>query len=196
MGVLRDYRRAVYGVCVSGGLCTGIFVAATGCLAQSLVKAETMLRFYDVRHALSIVDIAKLPFNQLIGLELADPESGFLVTLPGKPQYTNHLGTVHGSALLAVAEAGSGEFLVRQLGDIKGVIPVVRKLEAKFRKPATGRVSSRCLITQGVVACWVDELISRGRLSASIPVEVVDAKGIVVMFAIVEWFISTGNVNA
>lgn len=142
------------------------------------------------------MDITKLPFNQLIGLELADPESGFLVTLPDKPQYTNHLGTVHGSALLAVAEAGSGEFLVRQLGDIKEVVPVVRKLEAKFRTPATGRVSSRCLVTQSIVTRWADELVSRGRVSASIPVEVVDSNGIVVMSAIVEWFISKRNVNA
>ena len=142
------------------------------------------------------MDISKLPFNQLIGLELADPESGFLVSLPDKSQYANHLGTIHGSALLAVAEAGSGEFLVRQLGDIKGVIPVVRKVEAKFRKPATGRVYSRCLVTQGVVASWVDELVFRGRLSASIPVELVDAKGIVVMSAIVEWFISKDNADS
>ena len=142
------------------------------------------------------MDISQLPFNQLIGLELAGPESGFLVSLPDKPQYTNHLGTVHGSALLAVAEAGSGEFLARHFGAIKGVIPVVRKLEAKFRKPASGRVSSRCLVTQDIISGWADELTSRGRLSASIPVEVVDSKGVVVMSAIVEWFVSKGHVNA
>ena len=72
----------------------------------------------------------------------------------------------------------------------------MRKLEAKFRKPASGRVSSRCLVTQGVVAGWADELDSRGRLSASIPVEVVDSKGVVVMSAVVEWFVSKGHVNA
>ena len=142
------------------------------------------------------MDISRLPFNQLIGLELASPESDFLVSLPDKPEYANHLGTVHGSALLAVAEAGSGEFLVRQFGEIKGLIPVVRKLEAKFRKPASGRVSSRCLVTKDVVGSWFTELNSRGRLSASIPVEVVDSKGVVVMSAVVEWFVSKGSVNA
>lgn len=142
------------------------------------------------------MDILKLPFNQLIGLELASPNGGYLVSLPDKPQYANHLGTVHASALLAVAEAGSGEFLTRHFGDIKGVIPLVRRLEAKFRKPASGRVSSRCLVTQGVVASWAQELGSRGRLSASIPVEVVDSKGVVVMSAVVEWFVSKGHINA
>ena len=64
--------------------------------------------------------------------------SGFLVSLPDGPQYTNHLGTVHASALLAAAEAGSGAFLVRQFGEASGYLPVVRRLEAKFRKPPGG----------------------------------------------------------
>ena len=142
------------------------------------------------------MDVSRLPFNRLIGLELASPESDFLVSLPDKPEYANHLGTVHGSALLAVAEAGSGEFLARQFGDVKGFVPVVRKLEARFRKPASGRVSSRCLVTQDVIGSWSAELTSRGRLSASIPVEVVDANGVVVMSAVFEWFISKGDINA
>jgi acyl-coenzyme A thioesterase PaaI-like protein len=142
------------------------------------------------------VDISLLPFNQLIGLELCSPASDFLVSLPDKPEYANHLDTVHGSALLAVAEAGSGEFLARQFGDSKGFIPVVRKLEAKFRKPALGRVSSRCLVTKDIVGIWSAELTSRSRLSASIPVEVVDANGVVVISAVVEWFISKGDTNA
>ncbi|MGV3721038.1 MAG: PaaI family thioesterase [Actinomycetota bacterium] len=82
------------------------------------------------------MDVTALPFNQLVGLEAASPESGFLVTLPAGPEHGNHLGTVHASALLAVAEAGSGAFLVRHLGDADGLVPVVRRLDAKFRKPA------------------------------------------------------------
>ena len=56
------------------------------------------------------MDIAQLPFNKLIGLKLADKNSGFLVYLPDIEQYTNHLGTVHGGALMSVAEAGSGAY--------------------------------------------------------------------------------------
>lgn len=141
------------------------------------------------------MDISQIPFNQLIGLESAAPEDGFLACLPENPKYANHLGTIHGSALLAVAEAGSGEFLLRNFGHIKGFVPVVRKIEAKFRKPASGRVSSRCSLAQDVVVGWASELVSRGRLSASIPIEVVDSKGVVVS-AVVEWFISNGNANA
>ena len=92
------------------------------------------------------MDVTELPFNRLIGLEPAPAGSGFLVSLPAGPQYANHLGTVHAVALLAVAEAGAGAFLARQAGVPVGLVPVVRRLEAKFRRPATGRVSARCAV--------------------------------------------------
>lgn len=136
------------------------------------------------------MDVSQLPFNKLIGLQTAPPDSGFMVGLPDGDQYTNHLGTVHGSALLAVAEAGSGAFLAQQFGDWAGFVPVVRRLEARFRKPASGQVSSRCLVAPEDIRRWADELTARGRLSIAIPVEVVDAGSVVVMSALVEWFIA------
>src|SRR5687767_6795327 len=98
------------------------------------------------------MEVTQLPFNRLVGLESCSRESGFWVALPAGPQYSNHLGTVHASALLAVAEAGSGAFLVQQFGASAGYIPLVRRLEATFRKPARGRVSARCTVSAAEVA--------------------------------------------
>jgi acyl-coenzyme A thioesterase PaaI-like protein len=139
------------------------------------------------------MDVTQLPFNRLIGLVPAAPDSEFLVSLPDGPQYTNPLGTVHASALLAVAEAGSGEFLIRQLGSGLGYLPVVRRLEAKFRKPGSGQLWARAAVPQEEIARWSAELSGRGRVSASVPVEVVDAAGVVVLTAEVEWFIATNR---
>ena len=136
------------------------------------------------------MDVTQLPFNRLIGLEPAAADSGFLVGLPDGPQYTNHLGTVHAAALLAVAEAGSGAFLVRHLGGRAGFVPVVRRLESKFRRPASGRVWARASVPAEEVARWSAELEARGRVSAAVPVEVVDTTGSVVLSAVVEWFIA------
>jgi predicted ester cyclase/acyl-coenzyme A thioesterase PaaI-like protein len=136
------------------------------------------------------LDVTQLPYNRLIGLEPAPTENGFLVSLPGASQYTNHLGTVHAGALLAVAEAGSGAFLLMRLGDSTGFIPVVRRMEAKFRRPATGRVSARAVVASEEVARWKSEMIARGRVLAPVPVEVVDTGGAVVLSATVEWFIT------
>jgi Domain of unknown function (DUF4442) len=98
--------------------------------------------------------------------------------------------------LLAVAEAGSGAFLVRQLGSGAGFVPVVRRLEAKFRKPARGRVSARCTVRAAVVELWSAELAARSRVLAPVTVEVVDAAGVVVLSALVEWFLARAEENA
>lgn len=142
------------------------------------------------------MNVAQLPFNRLLGLRPAGADSGFLVTLPEGPQYLNHLGTVHAGALLAVAEAGSGVFLLDRLGDTAGVVPVVRRVEAKFRQPASGQVSARAAVAPDEVARWASELAGRGRVLAAVPVEVVDAVGKVVLSATVEWFIARINPEA
>ena len=67
------------------------------------------------------------------------------------------------------------------------------RLEAKFRKPATGRVSARSHLDAEVIVGWTNTLIARGRLLASVPVDVVDESGGVAMSAVVEWFIIHGD---
>lgn len=141
------------------------------------------------------LNITHLPFNRLIGLELAGPEGNLMVGLPDAPRYLNHLGTVHASALLSVAEAGSGEYLLRSFGHINNLVPAVRKLEAKFRKPASGSVTSRCDLDRKVVDSWIADLESRGRVSAAIPVDVIDSTGVVVLSATVEWFVTKVGTN-
>jgi len=138
------------------------------------------------------IGVTLLPFNRFLGLEPAAPDSGFLVSLPGLPQYTNHLGTVHASALLAVAEAGSGELLLRHFVDVSGYVPVVRRLEAKFRKPAASRISARASVAAGEFERLKRDLELKGRAQISVDVEVVDEGGVVVLDAVVEWFIIRG----
>lgn len=135
------------------------------------------------------MDVTALPFNRLLGLEKAPAESGFLVSVPDSPKYTNHLGTVHAVVLLAVAEAGSAELLLQHMGEPTGVVPVVRRLEAKFRKPARGQVSARASIEPGKLERCSAELKAKGRVSIPVPVAVVDEAGNVVLSAVVEWFI-------
>lgn len=136
------------------------------------------------------MDVTSLPFNRLIGLEPAPLDSGHLVTLPASAQYTNHLGTVHASAMLALAEAGSAEFLLRQLGDEQTLIPVVRRLQAKFRHPARGRIAARASVDEGAFAQLATDLLSKGRALVAVDVEVVGDDLQVALSARVEWFIS------
>jgi len=141
------------------------------------------------------VDVTQLPFNRLIGLEHASGDR-LLVALPAGPHYGNHVGTVHASVPLALAESGSGKFLLRTLGPGIGFLRVVRRLEAKFRRPAVDWVAARAAVQDGEAGRWATELSNRGRVSATVPVEVVDGDGAVVLSAKVDWFIARVSPNA
>ena len=90
--------------------------------------------------------VTELPFNSFLGIQTGG-DSAHVLRLPSGRQYLNHLGTVHASAQLALAEASSGEFLLKYFGSTQGIVPVVRRMEAKFRKPANGSIISTASAT-------------------------------------------------
>lgn len=139
------------------------------------------------------MDVTTVPFNRFLGLEKAPADSGLLMTLPAGPHYANHLGTVHASALIALAEVSSAEYLLRHYGDPDGLVPVVRRVEAKFRQPARGRVSARAVGTGSEIAELRKSLAARGRALVPVAIEVLDEGGCVVMSAHVEWFVSQAD---
>ncbi|WP_395749834.1 PaaI family thioesterase [Prosthecobacter sp.] len=138
--------------------------------------------------------VTSLPFNTFLGLEPApSSDPAHLLRLPAGPQYLNHLGTVHASAQLALAEASSGEFLLRAFGPDSGVIPVVRRLESKFRKPANGPLISTVTTPPEVLDQLRADLAAKSRAIVSITVELHDESGAHTLSATVEWFITTAN---
>jgi acyl-coenzyme A thioesterase PaaI-like protein len=136
------------------------------------------------------MDVTAIPFNKFIGLERAAPDSDFLVSLPGALHFTNHLNTVHAGALLAVAEAGSGAFLLKNLGDGTGYLPVVRRMDSKFKKPAKGRISARASVLPDQLERVKTDLSAKGRALITVSVEVVDESGVVALSSEIEWFIA------
>jgi hypothetical protein len=136
------------------------------------------------------VNIADLPFNRFIGITPSG-KKGSVLSLPADVRYTNHLGTVHASALLALAEATSGDYLIKELKDFEfDVLPVVRRLESKFRKPALGAVFSKISIGTEKKKEFIATLLSRGRALIEIPVDVYDEQDNHALAAVVEWFVA------
>src|SRR5256885_157826 len=115
------------------------------------------------------IAVTELPFNRFLGLETAAAPQ--LLRLPAGEKYLNHLETVHASAQLALAEASSGEFLLRHFGSMDGIIPVVRRMEAKFRKPARGALVSTASVSPELLGRLDVELAGKGRSLISIAVE-------------------------
>jgi len=162
-----------------------------GFSASSVFGFWSRLRVFAAMafRAPEIMDITKVPFNQFIGLERS-LRDGYLFHLPAGDQYMNHLGTVHAGALMALAEAASGEILLRSVGTWDPAwVPVVRRFECKFRKPATGAVDARGVIPESVVSQLLANLGTRRRASIEVPVEIHDGAGMHCCSASVEWFI-------
>ena len=136
--------------------------------------------------------VVTLPFNQHVGIQESQSNGG-LLELPAGEQYLNHIGTVHAGAQLALAEACSGEFLLKSTLNLPGIFPVVRRVEAKFKKPARGRMTASASTALDVIDVAHREIASKGRCLLSIVVNLYDEQGEHALASCFEWFIAKTN---
>jgi acyl-coenzyme A thioesterase PaaI-like protein len=123
----------------------------------------------------------------LIGLEISDdPE--YLMVLPAKREYENHLQTVHASALFALAEASSGLCLLREFSKLDNAVPVVRDVEVKYKKPGMGMIRSKASLAVDKTAV-LETLETRHRALIPVQVGLHDSNAVLVMQATFEWFV-------
>jgi len=135
-----------------------------------------------------------VPFNAMIGLELAGLEGGrCTVRLPDAEKLKNHLGTQHAAALFAAGGAASGGALVGALGQRLAFLrPVVTEASIRYRRPARGPIAAT-----GAVACPVaqirQELQATGKSAFTIDVELTDDAGTIVAELSVRWQLTGTN---
>ncbi|RPH33775.1 MAG: DUF4442 domain-containing protein [Bacteroidales bacterium] len=137
------------------------------------------------------MNVLDIPFNKFIGLQLADSDKDYLLKLDHKSEYLNHLGSVHASALFALAEASSGEFLLVQFKAFElNVIPVVRKVEVKYSKPVEGAVYSKACFVDSNVSEIVNELRIKKRVTIKVRVDIMSGGTEKVLTSFFEWFVA------
>jgi acyl-coenzyme A thioesterase PaaI-like protein len=135
------------------------------------------------------MDVTQLPFNNFIGLKISN-KSEFLLMMEHRPEYRNHLNTVHASALFALAEASSGLFLLNEFSQLTGAVPVVRKAETRYRKPATGSVFSKAEFQEIGKNEVLTMLSQRGRAPLKVKVSLFDEADMQVMQSTFEWLVT------
>lgn len=136
------------------------------------------------------MNVLDLPFNKILLIKKSDVPDTILM-LEDRMEYQNHLGTVHASAQYALAEASSGEILERNFGDWKGAyFPVVRRVEAKYKNPAKGRLFSTGFIVQDSAMKAKKELSEKGRTLVDVIVRIVDEENNVTLEGLFTWFIA------
>ena len=136
------------------------------------------------------MNVLDLPFNKILLIKKSDVPDTILM-LEDRMEYQNHLGTVHASAQYALAEASSGEILERNFGDWKGAyFPVVRRVEAKYKNPAKGRLFSTGFIEKDNATKAKNELSEKGRTLVDVIVKIVDEERNVTFEGLFIWFIA------
>jgi acyl-coenzyme A thioesterase PaaI-like protein len=134
--------------------------------------------------------VTDLAINKALGIQISLAGNDYILEMQESPLLLNHVGTVHASAQFAFAEAASGEFLLRQLGDLQNqTFAVLRTAEVKFRKPARGTLRASARFVQGAAESLSTELLSRGRALVSMTLEVADADGTITMTGKYDWFL-------
>ncbi|MCP5557844.1 MAG: YiiD C-terminal domain-containing protein [Verrucomicrobiaceae bacterium] len=134
--------------------------------------------------------VTDLAINKSLGMQLAPEGTGHILDLPESPLLLNHVGTVHAGVQFSLAEAASGEFLLRQLGESQNqVFAVLRTSSVKFRKPAHGALQASARFADGNIESLSAELTSRGRALTTVLVGVADAQGVVTMTGQFDWFL-------
>ncbi len=138
------------------------------------------------------MNLKEIPFAKL--LAISESNSEFLFELSDDEKYTNHLGTVAAAAQFSLAEFASGQWMINSFPDFAPqVIPVLRKSEVKFKKPAIGRVRARAIVNEETRYQFITELMQRKRALVTILIELVNDDLEVVMSGTYEWFIQLKN---
>ena len=103
----------------------------------------------------------------------------------------NHLGTLHAGALFSLAEATSGEFLLRQFHHSElEIIPVVRKGDIKYSRPAESTVYSTADFTENSVDEIYAGLKERGKVLIEVRVELYNDTDERIAVSSIQWFLA------
>ena len=135
------------------------------------------------------MDVTDIPFNKFIEIT-ASKSNDMGLELEFKDNLKNHLGTFHASAQFALAEACSGQLLQKQFPHLENsVVPVLRKSDIKFKRPAQSKIIANAQIDTDTKAKFETQFEKKGRATISVPVEIMDHEGTITMSGTYEWFI-------
>lgn len=135
------------------------------------------------------MDVTAIPFNAFLGISRSG-DNEYALEMKLSDNMTNHLNTFHASAQFALAEACSGDFLLKRFPDLQdSVVPVLRKSSVKFRKSAQSSISTKADISAEELERFEAQFSRKGRATITVSVEVHDAGGTVTMTGTYEWFV-------
>jgi len=131
-----------------------------------------------------------VPFAGHLGVEITSIAEGeSTVTLPERPELTNHVGSQHAGALFTVAETASGAAFVGAFAERMGdVTPLARSAEINYEKIANGPIEATAKLGVDPTEALAT-LDSTGKVEFPCEVVLTDQSGTRVATATVHWHV-------
>ena len=121
---------------------------------------------------------AMIPILDAMGLDVIEltPNSA-AARIPAEPN-ANHFGAMYAGCLFTVAEVLGG--LMAGFMDVPGGLPLVKRLEIDFTRPAMTAVTARTTLSEDECARIQAEAVANGKSNYELLCEVTDEAGTVV----------------
>lgn len=120
-----------------------------------------------------------IPIIDAMGLEIVEAgRNEVAARLPFAPN-KNHFGASYAGSLFTVAEVLGGIFASTSM-TLEGAVPLVKRVEIDFRRPATTDVVSRTRLEDDEIARVLAETAERGKSDFQLQTELTDEAGTVV----------------
>ena len=136
------------------------------------------------------MDIQEVPFNRSLGIK-PSARDGYILEMGYDKKLSNHLGTLHAGALFTLAEAASGAFLLEQFQNTDlDIVPVVRKGENKYSRPAESTVYASADYAEQSADAVYSALKERGKAVVEVKVELYNEAHERTVVASIHWFLT------
>jgi len=133
------------------------------------------------------MDVLTVPFVKKAGIQRS---ADGRLELPFDDSVHNHLQNIHASAQFTLAETASGEYLQTVFPELLGkVIPVLRDVQVKFRKPALNSIRADASLTEESIAKFREQFANKGRALISVHVDIEDVEGTLTLSGEYNWFV-------
>jgi acyl-coenzyme A thioesterase PaaI-like protein len=121
---------------------------------------------------------AVVPILGAMGLEVIEAAPGRAAArIPSGPN-VNHFGVAYAGSLFSVAEMLGG--IIGGFFDVPGAIPLVKRLEIDFTRPAMTAATARTTLSDDEIARVQSEATENGKSNFELLTEVTDEEGTVV----------------
>jgi acyl-coenzyme A thioesterase PaaI-like protein len=134
------------------------------------------------------MDVLTIPFVEKTGITRT---AEGVLELNFNDSILNHVGTIYAGAQFVLAEAASGDMLLRLFPELVGkAVPLLRGSQIKYRKPANRTISAHSSVAEDAVSRFKEQYARKGRSTISNDVEIRDVvEDVVTSTGTFNWFV-------